>query len=411
MSTAVAAEEALHAELCELYEVDDMMMLAYPLPCRPGYTNKGNHGSINDIMDVVPAELTWALQDGDFDRAATVACSAHARAVAAHAERTAARREPAVASRVFTLLAIALQKQGMLCESVALLEYEAEIARALAEEAPDCPPADCDVIDKCLVRPDQEQVACRDTCRNELFDLYGIHIGSSVEVAKAIDRESKRDKKKRRRQATEDEEPAPDDLENLKGRVDAVEQVLRREARRLLIRKLIEDNIRVSLPGESPFPDGSWIALRGEEGFHGTDAPGNPVRKAFTDLLKKLHRVSFGVQKFPAARDNMTMRFEDTLWSVQWRNIARSVAVGSHVAASCSRNDSSAIPASNSNLNMSSPETEVRITEMTFLGECELFVSLILIAAGRTRSGGPPDLTCDKSAGRIIARGGVAAER
>ena len=141
--------------------------------------------------------------------------------------------------------------------------------------------------------------------------------------------------------------------------MDAFEQVLRRAARRLLICKLKEDNIRISLPGESPFPDGCWIAFRGEEAFNGSDTS-TPVRKAFTDMLKKLHRVGFGVQNLPAARDRMAMSFEDTLWSVQWRNIARSVAAGSQVAASCSSDASSAIPAFNGNLNMSSPEAEVR---------------------------------------------------
>jgi hypothetical protein len=262
------------------------------------------------------------------DRAAAVAYGPHARLAAAQAERAAARLEPAVASRVFTRLAVALQKQGKVHEAVALLEHEAEIARGLAENAARClaekASDSCDLIDKCLVRPEQEQLFhCRETCRNELFDLFGIYIGSSVEVAKTLGRAYKRAKNKRRRlnqrQATE-EELAREDLEHLRARVDAAEQVLRREARRLLICKLKEDDMRVSLPGESPFPDGSYLALRGEEAFNGSDVTPTPVRKAFTDLLKKLHRASFGQKTFPAARDRTTLRLEDTLWSVHRRN-------------------------------------------------------------------------------------------
>ena len=104
--------------------------------------------------------------------------------------------------------------------------------------------------------------------------------------------------------------------------------------------------------------------------------------------------MSFGVENFPAVRDRMTMRFEDTLWSVQWRNIARSVAAGSRVGAACS-NVSAASPASDGNLNVSSPETEVRITGRIFVGAFVLCESLISIAAGRTSAGGPPDVMFD----------------
>jgi hypothetical protein len=123
-----------------------------------------------------------------------------------------------------------------------------------------------------------------------------------------------------------------DDLEHLQARVDEIEQVLRASARHILIHKLRADNIRISVRGQALHPDGCWIAFRGEESFTGSVVT-SPVRKTFLDVIRKLHRISFGAQYCFAARDRLTLKFEDTLWSVQWRNVARAVAASYDSAA------------------------------------------------------------------------------
>ena len=238
-----------------------------------------------------------------------------------------------------------------------MLEQEAAIARSLAQGVPDCPPAEFDAISKCLICCEQEDIhQSRETCRNELYDLFGICIGSTSEVDKAIKGLITRGKKRRMVQAQKDRQTQNDDLERLKAQVDAIEHVLRASARHILIHKIREDEIRISLHGQAPHPDGCWIAFRGEEAFIGSHVS-SAVRKAFLDVVRKLHRTSFGARYCPAARDRLTLKFDDTLWSVQWRNVARSVAASCGAAAqvqSCGMN-SSASPAPSEKVNLSLP--------------------------------------------------------
>ena len=303
--------------------------------------------------------LAGERSGGDQGRAAeaAVACDWQASVTAMHAERAAARSEPAVASRAFTREAIALAQQGRLKEAVGMLEQEAAIARSLAQGVPDCPPAEFDAISKCLVRCEQEDIPqTRETCRNELYDLFGICIGSTSEVDKAIKGLLTRQKKRRMGQAQKVLETEDDDLERLKAQVDAIEHVLRASARKILIHKIREEEIQISLRGQAPHPDGCWIAFRGEEAFIGTDVS-SPVRNAFLDVMRKLHRTSFDAQYYPAARDRLTLKFDETLWSVQWRNVARSVVASFGAAAQVqSRNIiASASPAPSEKVNLSLP--------------------------------------------------------
>ena len=276
-------------------------------------------------VDSPPMALTQALNDEDFLRAAGVDCCTRTRGAAVSAERAAARGAPESASKAFTLMANALLARGKLPDAVAMLQHEADIASRLGAEMQDCAPAKQETLEKCLVRPEQEHIhQSRETCRNELFDLFGIFIGSTLDVAKALDAAVKKGRK-RGRQAIEG---AQDDLERLKSQVDAIESVLRKEARRILIHKLNEDSIQISPRGQTPYPDGCWISLRGAEAFHGADSP-NPVRKAFADLIRQLHQRSFGQRPQTAARDRLSLEFPDTLWSAQWRHLGRSVAASS----------------------------------------------------------------------------------
>ena len=275
-----------------------------------------------------PAELYEALRAGQWEQAAAIDCSWQQRVLALQAERAAARREPETASRIFTLMAIALRQQGKLHDAVVMLEQEAEIAKSLAKDVQDCPPAEYDLIDTCLVRPEQEKLyTCRETCRNELFDLYGIYVGSTLDLIKHID--SMRSSRKRRKREAK-VESTEDDFGSLKSQVEAIEEVLRTEARCLLIHKLREDHIQISLHGQSPHPDGCWISFRGAEAFNGTTGP-TPVRRAFTDLIKSLKRSNFSDEVQVAVRDRHTLPFADTLWSAHWKSIGRFIAASSGV--------------------------------------------------------------------------------
>ena len=278
-------------------------------------------------MGELPPELCQALRDRNFERAARMECSWQLCAMALRAERACGSREPEIASKVYTQMAVALWKQGKLPDAIAILEQEAEIAKNLAGMVQDCPPAEYELLDQCLVRPNQEQTnKNRETCRNEVFDLYGIFIGSTQEITEMLDSAIRREKRKRKSQVCEKRECS---LELLQSKVDAVDRVLRREARRIFIHKLREERIQISCHGDTPHPDGCWISLRGVEAFCGTEGR-TPVRRAFKELMKSLVRTDSGGRN-QQVRDRFTLQFEETIWSAHWKNIARFVAATSGV--------------------------------------------------------------------------------
>ena len=131
--------------------------------------------------DSVQPALATALALGDFERAAAVECSAALRVEAAQTERASGRREPDFASRAMTSMAIALGKRGEMDDAIAMLNAEARLVQRLAERlaAQDCIPSERAVLERCLVSPEREDdhESCRETVRNELFDLFGIWVG------------------------------------------------------------------------------------------------------------------------------------------------------------------------------------------------------------------------------------------
>ena len=131
--------------------------------------------------DSVQSALATALELGDFERAAAVECSAALRVEAAQTERASGRREPDFASRAMTSMAIALGKRGEMDDAIAMLNAEARLVQRLAERlaAQDCIPSERAVLERCLVSPEREDdhESCRETVRNELFDLFGIWVG------------------------------------------------------------------------------------------------------------------------------------------------------------------------------------------------------------------------------------------
>ena len=273
------------------------------------------------------AQLACALVEGDYERAAAVECNRKVRSEIVSAERAAARREPAVASRAFTDMATALVKRGKYVDAVELLTTEAKIAKDLSEDMKSggCLPTELEVLERCLVRPDREDryEQCRETSRNELYDLFGVWIGSALSIRQALDNELKKyeRKRKRMREGKEDSESmaSPVGLQQLRAEVDELEAVLRREARQILLHKLWEERVRVSMAGQAPHEDGCWISWRGTEAFNGADGP-TPVRKAFTELLKNMQRLNFNSKYRLAVRDRHSLPFTDTLyyrWAAQ----------------------------------------------------------------------------------------------
>ena len=133
--------------------------------------------------------MSRALIDGDFARAAAIECSVDARAEAVLAQQAAARRDPEFASRAFTSMVLELQKIGKFADAVALLAVEARIAAERADKLTrqrhGCWQSERDVLEECLVTVDRERshVEIRETTRNELYDLFGIWIGSSLHGA------------------------------------------------------------------------------------------------------------------------------------------------------------------------------------------------------------------------------------
>lgn len=114
----------------------------------------------------------------------------------------------------------------------------------------------------------------------------------------------------------------PEGLQQLRDVVEQLESVLRTAARQILLHKLWEERVRVSLAGQQPHEDGCWISWRGTEAFNGADGP-TPVRKAFTELLKNMQRINFNSKNRLAVRDRYTLNFTDTLY-YQW--VARCAA-------------------------------------------------------------------------------------
>ena len=140
------------------------------------------HGDGQDAATKVPPDLAAALALGDYERAAAVECSTALRVEAAIAERASGRREPVFASRAITSMAIALGRRGQMEDAIAMLNAEARLAKELSEHlaGQGCNPSERAVLEKCLVRAEREDsyILCRETVRNELFDLFGIWIGS-----------------------------------------------------------------------------------------------------------------------------------------------------------------------------------------------------------------------------------------
>ena len=143
---------------------------------------KPMHGDGQDAATKVPPDLAAALALGDYERAAAVECSTALRVEAAMAERSSGRREPVFASRAITSMAIALSRRGQMEDAIAMLNAEARLAKELSEHlaGQGCNPSERAVLEKCLVRAEREDsyILCRETVRNELFDLFGIWIGS-----------------------------------------------------------------------------------------------------------------------------------------------------------------------------------------------------------------------------------------
>jgi hypothetical protein len=266
------------------------------------------------------AQLARALMEGDYDRAAAVECSCELRGDVVHAERASARREPVAASRAFTFMAAALVQRGKYPDAVAMLTHEAKIAKDISEDmrSRGCLPTELEVLERCLVRPDREEryEQCRETSRNELYDLFGVWVGSSLGIRQAVDNELKKYQRKRKRMQDGKEEKdvaATAELERLREEAEQLEGVLRREARQILLHKLWEERMRVSVAGQAPHEDGCWISWRGTEAFNGADGP-TPVRKAFTELLKNMQRLSFNAKNRLAVRDRYSLGFADTLY-------------------------------------------------------------------------------------------------
>ena len=348
--------------------------------------------------DRVRAELSAALMERDYERAARVECSSERRLEVVRAERAAAQRdgEPAAASRVFTAMGLALQQQGKFADAVAMLAEEAILARTLSLDLRRacCVPADeLEVLDLCLVRPEREQKyeQDRETTRDELFDLFGVWIGSTRAVREGIAQQMKKDSRKRKRmlkvsatgcsgqgdsaggtepgrsasssESSESSEVAGSnasavfpamlrhysgasgpagavewtgsrvdrtstvdrissaqnlesgqDLESLQGEVEQIETMLRHEARQILVYKLCEERVQVSLAGQPPHEDGCYISWRHTEAFN-TACSNAPVRKTFMELLKKMYRAHTPQHR---DRDRLGLRFADTLYH-NWR--------------------------------------------------------------------------------------------
>ena len=88
--------------------------------------------------------------------------------------------------------------------------------------------------------------------------------------------------------ATSTAPAAPGRHEQLLDELKRVDRVLQRGARSILIHALWRESCQVSLQGQDPHPDGICVRFRGEEAFNSADCR-TPVRKTFTDLLKRLH--------------------------------------------------------------------------------------------------------------------------
>lgn len=197
-------------------------------------------------------------------------------------------------------------------DAIAMLNAEARLAKELSEHlaGQGCNPSERAVLEKCLVRPEREDsyILCRETVRNELFDLFGIWIGSAQHVREGLENELMRQGRKKRKTTSTavmrdaDAPAAPtvsaaasaeaDRRERLLNELKRVERVLQREARSILTHTLWGESCQISLPGQDPHPDGICVRFRGEEVFNGADCP-TPVRKAFTELLKKLQKRNF----------------------------------------------------------------------------------------------------------------------
>jgi hypothetical protein len=326
------------------------------------------HGDGQDAATKVPPDLAAALALGDYERAAAVECSTALRVEAAIAERASGRREPVFASRAITSMAIALGRRGQMEDAIAMLNAEARLAKELSEHlaGQGCNPSERAVLEKCLVRAEREDsyILCRETVRNELFDLFGIwigsgpharlparapasqpasppalsvcllvggsvpagrlwaclrlstltrrcamaHTGSAQHVREGLENELMREGRKKRKTTSTavmrdaDAPAAPtvsaaasaeaDRRERLLNELKRVERVLQREARSILTHTLWGESCQISLPGQDPHPDGICVRFRGEEVFNGADCP-TPVRKSFTELLKKLQKRNF----------------------------------------------------------------------------------------------------------------------
>ena len=89
-----------------------------------------------------------------------------------------------------------MSQLGRFSEAVGVLAEEVAAARTLKRGC--CASA---AVLQCLVRPESErkQAQCRETCRNELFDLFGIWIGSYFHVYEDLQAEIKRNNRQRPR--------------------------------------------------------------------------------------------------------------------------------------------------------------------------------------------------------------------
>ena len=257
--------------------------------------------------------MSRALIDGDFARAAAIECSVDARAEAVLAQQAAARREPEFASRAFTSMVLELQKIGKFADAVALLAVEARIAAERADKLTrqrhGCWQSERDVLEECLVTVDRERshVEIRETTRNELYDRFGIWIGSSLHVRRGLESQLK---KHRKRKGGGAEALLP--LERLLDEAERADAVMRNAARQILLCKLAEGPLRISLPGHVPHEDGCWISWRGVEAFYGSACPAQ-TRYTFVQLLKKLQGLTSNSNNRPNTRaDRYCLDFEDT---------------------------------------------------------------------------------------------------
>ena len=129
-----------------------------------------------------------------------------------------------------------------------------------------------------------------------------LHAGSSLHVREHLERESRCAALEKKRKtakstaavqgtnapATSTAPAAPGRHERLLDELKRVDRVLQRGARSILIHALWRESCQVSLQGQDPHPDGICVRFRGEEAFNSADCR-TPVRKTFTDLLKRLH--------------------------------------------------------------------------------------------------------------------------